>query len=523
MKNQRKKILSMIAVSLLFVWVGLFLTQKIDLTTADIGRHLENGKIIFHSSFSDIWRLLRNNFYSYTNGSFSFINHHWGSGAVFYLVFAAVGFSGLSVVYLILYLTAFGFFFADAKKRSGLLLALVSALVLIPLAVGRSEIRPEVFTYLFLGVFWWLLNRYREGKMSARQLWLLPVLELLWVNLHIGFVMGEFLAGIFLLERIIVCGRKNDWRSCRGLFFIFVGVCLATLANPSGLSGALYPLNIFNNYGYMIVENQSVIFLERMHHTAGLHLVYFQAVLAVLALSFIMVFIRRRKDFFWVNFFVSGILGVLAFMQVRSFPLFALVCLPVLADNLKILLPKEISETKTIIIGSFAGLVLISCFFYEANDVWQRRDSFGLGLLPRVEGSADFFLTHNIQGPIFNNYDIGGYLIYYLYPRYKVFVDNRPEAYPADFFQKIYIPAQENEDDFTKLNEQYNFNAIFFSYRDLTPWGQEFLVRIVKDLDWAPVYVDQYNIILLKRNAANAELIKKYELPSSYFSVVSAQ
>ena len=68
-----------------------------------------------------------------------------------------------------------------------------------------------------------------------------------------------------------------------------------------------------------------------------------------------------------------------------------------------------------------------------------------LGLLPKINAAADFYKTNKIQGPIFNNYDIGGYLIFHLYPE-KIFVDNRPEAYPTSFFQDVYIPMQENND-----------------------------------------------------------------------------
>jgi len=57
-----------------------------------------------------------------------------------------------------------------------------------------------------------------------------------------------------------------------------------------------------------------------------------------------------------------------------------------------------------------------------------------------------FFKENNLQGPIFNNYDIGGYLIFNLFPQEKVFVDNRPETYSSEFFQEDYIPMQEDYD-----------------------------------------------------------------------------
>jgi hypothetical protein len=122
-----------------------------------------------------------------------------------------------------------------------------------------------------------------------------------------------------------------------------------------------------------------------------------------------------------------------------------------------------------------------------------------------------------------NNYDIGGYLIYNLYPKEKVFTDNRPEAYPASFFNDVYIPLQENKDIFNGQDNKYHFNAIFFSHRDATPWGQKFLIERISDPQWAPVYADRYAIIFLKRNSLNRSIIARFEVPRNFFRVVKTK
>jgi hypothetical protein len=58
-------------------------------------------------------------------------------------------------------------------------------------------------------------------------------------------------------------------------------------------------------------------------------------------------------------------------------------------------------------------------------------------------------IAKNLKGPIFNNFDIGSYLIFRLYNKSlpagrQVFVDGRPEAYPASFFQITYILMQQD-------------------------------------------------------------------------------
>ena len=141
------------------------------------------------------------------------------------------------------------------------------------------------------------------------------------------------------------------------------------------------------------------------------------------------------------------------------------------------------------------------------------------GLVPGINGSAEFVKLMNIQGPMFNNYDIGGYLIFNLFPRVKVFVDNRPEVYSVSFFKDVYVPMQENDEAWRSTDRQYDFNVIYFYRYDLTPWGQNFMISRLRDPEWAPVYVDLFTIVFLRRNEQNKRIIDALELPRSMFQV----
>jgi hypothetical protein len=110
-------------------------------------------------------------------------------------------------------------------------------------------------------------------------------------------------------------------------------------------------------------------------------------------------------------------------------------------------------------------------------------------------------------------------MIFGLFPKEKVFVDNRPEAYPKEFFSQVYIPMQENEDLWKEESVKNKFNVIFFYRLDYTPWGQKFLINRIKDPAWAPVFIDKETIIFLQRNKQNTEVIKKYELPKEMFTI----
>nr|MDQ2828795.1 hypothetical protein [Chloroflexota bacterium] len=48
-------------------------------------------------------------------------------------------------------------------------------------------------------------------------------------------------------------------------------------------------------------------------------------------------------------------------------------------------------------------------------------------------GTVSYLRTHQLTGPLFNSYDWGGYLIWTLYPRVRVYVDGRPDMYGDHF------------------------------------------------------------------------------------------
>jgi hypothetical protein len=304
----------------LTAWCVVLLAQKIDLPLADIGRHLENGSVLLHGSNTEKRGLLYTNYYSYTEPNHEFVNHHWLSGVVFYSIHQIAGFKGLSVFYITLVSAAFLLFYLIAQKRGGSAIASVLAVLVLPIVASRTEIRPEGFTYLFMAVFFFILWRRQEftelqnitnlqtptERGAIKQLWLLPVLMLFWVNLHIGFIFGFLILGAFWLRSfiydsgfIIQNSKSHEKRKQFKYISIVSLVCvLAGLVNPFFIKGLLYPLNIFREYGYLIVENQSVMFLERLGMGTALYFGLFKFLLGLALGSCFVIFliIFRKKS-----------------------------------------------------------------------------------------------------------------------------------------------------------------------------------------------------------------------------------
>lgn len=54
---------------------------------------------------------------------------------------------------------------------------------------------------------------------------------------------------------------KKEKHKIKLLFAAFLAICAALFMNPFGLKAITYPFTIFTNYGYRLVENQTIAFL----------------------------------------------------------------------------------------------------------------------------------------------------------------------------------------------------------------------------------------------------------------------
>lgn len=486
-----------------FLWLlAVHLSVPINLTAVDIGRHIKNGELILKGNTDVLYK----NFYSYTHPEYPFINHHWFFGVISYVVFHLGGFEALSVFYIILLIGTFLLAFDSARRYSNFMGAVFISTACFMIIASRTEIRPEGFSVFFVALEFWLFQRYVQGQMGKE--WLLtgiPFIQVFWVNTHIFFFLGPILAGVFLWQGLIL---KENKESIGVLKQVFITSIAANTINPSGVWGMLTPLNGFKKFGYQLAENQSVFF---MIHRFGDNITYkyFLALAALIILGMIISLCRER-----IKALPMVILGtiatVAAFKAVRLFQPFAFLSIPLTAYFYAPYM--KLKET-TFFLGVMSIIGMILCGFLIP--------AYGrIGLSPGVNASAEFFKQSGLRGPIFSNYDIGGFLIFHLEPQEKVFVDNRQEAFPPDFFQKTYIPMQEDPLAWEQNQQKYGFNVIYFYRHDLTPWGQDFLIARIRDRQWAPVFVDDYTIIFARRGGINQKAIDRFELPQNMFKIV---
>lgn len=517
--------------AVILAFYASFLIVKIELTAADndAGLYISDGKIIWETK-----TVFRTNVYSYTVPDYPVYDHHWLSSLTFFFTHKIFGFEGLTILKTLVLLTAFSILFLAALKKADFWLVAVLSFPVILMLTWRTRIRPEMFSYLFLASMLYFLFDLEKNSQSKKIFWLIP-LQLLWVNFHLYFFVGIAIAGGFLFEKIVLHVPWRFWKTrvwnifqdvmVRKMIIVLVAMIAVCFVNPNGIEGALAPFKTHSYTSFTVSENQPLFNLKasflswNIANSTYMHMVF------IFFISLIFGFRSKNKPIF---FLLVGIGSAAAgLIHLRLVTLFAVIFLLAAASNLNEPFLKAKSWIKrkwpqfSIVLG-YSFIIIIASFFpYKIYSMHLKpaatqgyQTSWGVGLSDYSNAAGEFFKREGVKGPIFNDYDIGGYILYHLFPEEKVFVDNNgADSYPVEFFDHIFMPALSDEDAWQAVQDQYGINSIFISLRDGSPAVGRFLWRRLHDPQWALIYFDTYNIILVRNIIDNKEVIDKFYNP----------
>lgn len=229
--------------SLVFL-LGIFPNKDTDLWW-----HLRTGQIIRATGTVPTTDL-----YTWTAADHKWIDLHWGFQILASLVYEQGGVPLLNLVKCSITTLAL-LLLITAKKPDwplwSMILAWIPALLVLS---GRMYIRPETMTLLFLAAELAVLFRWETRPRLA---YLLPLIQLFWVNSHGLFVLGPVTVAAALLDALVRPGSftksgKAWWKTVSPA----IGLTgLACLVNPYGLTGTLFPLELAGTMSNPVFEN----------------------------------------------------------------------------------------------------------------------------------------------------------------------------------------------------------------------------------------------------------------------------
>src|SRR5229473_5261821 len=184
------------------------------LTDSDTGWHIRTGEWILKNG-----RVPATDIFSFTKAGQDWFAWEWLSDVLMAVIHGHFGLAGIVLVSLLLLGATSVCVYRSTLEESG---HRVIAIVLTGLAMAASTIhwlaRPHLVTPLFAAVFCCVLNR-TERKRGPAVLWTLPLLTILWVNMHGGFFVGIVLLISYAIgvlgEELVHRASHNAWVRAR--------------------------------------------------------------------------------------------------------------------------------------------------------------------------------------------------------------------------------------------------------------------------------------------------------------------
>ncbi len=198
----------------------------------DMWWHLRTGELIWQQGIP------HHDVFSFTVRDHEWITHEWLSDVLMWRVYVLAGFSGLSVAFAAIGAWAFWWVYLCSSGQpylAGIVVALARSA-----AAPAFGVRPQVFNVCLVAGFVWLLERFKDRRLPRRALLALPLLTVVWVNLHSGYLLGVALLLTYAAgEGLESIGRSSRdrmiaWGDVR-LLLLLAALCFAAGAvNPNG-------------------------------------------------------------------------------------------------------------------------------------------------------------------------------------------------------------------------------------------------------------------------------------------------
>jgi hypothetical protein len=364
--------------------------------------------------------------------------------------------------------------------------AFAATALTLPLLGSCFSVRPQLLGYIFLLITLICLERYRRGEQL--NVWILPLVFVLWVNTHGTFTLGLAamaiygMAGLYDFRLGPLEGKAWLPRQRRHLGLVFLLCSAALLVNPYGPHLLRYEEEITGeqvNLTYF-QEWQPLAFNEFFG-------VWFLVLLLACVVGIVVLRRTQRLEAVAMVFLAA----YLACRHQRFVVFFAIVLAPVIAGLLAGVFPayaqdKNRPALNAALIVLFAAAIVV---FFPSPARLQR-------LIDRNQPrrAVDYLRAHPVPGPMFNDDFWGGYLIWAFAGNRKVFIDGRSDAYEPSGVLADYIRIIQPAPEAMSLLDKYGVRSC------LVERSGSLSALLDAQPNWGRVYQDDLCVLFVRKD-----------------------
>jgi hypothetical protein len=470
------------------------------------------------------------------------LHSYWLADLLLFLFYKFFGFAGLAFLRSTIICLTVLFVYLSLRKR-GFFISIILSFMLGLAFMPTSAIRPNLFSFLFAAAMIFFLERYREVPKKKYQIGLF-IIMVMWANMHGGYIIGVGLLLIYIVTEAIVLliSLKKKKSIKKSLSFCVTGViaALVTLINPLGVG-------LFAAISTRYLNPGKKLLVSRIETEMGLfrilkyypdEMIYLSLVIVGFILVYTALHITRKRAGLAEISIVLALL-MLSIVSVRALPIFLVAGLILSGGGKSLPLFTLIMNKKTeiillLLLTATLGFFAVKELPKEHPGTFSETDSIYLS-------TGTFMGENKINGNMLNQELMGNFIIFELFPQYRVFTDSRYlnvdvffDAY--DMFYAIKEPTPEKDSAYTKsLTEASIANlkgeggkefSEEYWYRLLDKYKIDFIVgkvthprsgqffplflKLMHEDTWKLVYSDGNAVIMIKNNGKNDALIKKF-------------
>jgi hypothetical protein len=433
------------------------------------------------------------------------LTHEWLAQTLWYVLYLLGGFP-LLVLWkgaLLAALCAIAGYLA-AWRSGNFYVGLAAAFVGMPVVKLFAADRPPLLTFLLVGVFVLLLEKYYAGE-AGRWIWLLAPLQWFWANLHGGFFLGWVVLGAYL---------AGSWKlpsERRRTLWIAAGAgVLASAVNPNGWA----VFEVLRDYRQSYLT-RTLIEWKRPPLWGP---PYTFNVLLYLSAAALLLNAKRVRLADALLLLAFGAAGLLAFRNVIFVAFLAPVLLAAygwpMAARYMPRMPASLLAAATAV-ALLAGLI---GGFWQGELFQLRAAEWRF-----PEQASEFLKKHQIKARMFNSYEYGGYLIWSLWPQMQAFIDGRAlnESVYRDYQRILYssgASAEASRRQREQLFDHYEVGIVVtngFEYVTGVIYPVVLALADPSNQDWSLVHEDAQAVIFARNSERNRELIAANRLEKS--------
>lgn len=473
------------------------------LVDCDTGYHIRAGEVI-----SKNISVPKHDIFSFIEPPIPWTAHEWLSEVIMAKINGLFGLTGIVLFFGIIIALIYSLLFKFIRKEgTNILLSIIICIMVIASSKIHWLARPHIFSLLIITIWHHLLDLFQYRNKNY--IFILPLIMLVWVNLHGGFILGlimiiVYIAGNLLTLFLSHSGERNGLRKKIGILcFIFIGCFITACLNPYGVNILIFPFKLMKNT--FIMDHVNEFISPDFHRPMPFKYIMF----LIIALPAI---VSIQWDF--IEILLILLFTNMALFSARFIPLFCIVVSPVLS--------RRIREPFHNGIRSFIETLKVRSEKIEKIDMLSRGHiwaiiTVSLIILFAIEGRIEFQFDRNmkpvdaveflkkeqIKGNMFNNDEFGDYIIYAAWPQYRVFFDGRSDMYGSERM-KEYFKVARVEPGWDEVLNKYNINFIVFNA------NSSLSLFLMERDDWKLIYADKIANIFVKNTPDNRYLIEKY-------------